>query len=133
VRALAWVALLGIVGCSGNTPESVAGRFVGRYYVEIDHSAALELATGSAAERIRREVDLLAEARRAGMGPPPDRPRVYFEQIGEPELRGGGTRLTFKLTIHVPAERPLERVVALDLRKVGDAWRVADFSESSVP
>lgn len=130
--SLVTIAFLGLAGCSGNTPSSVASRFVGRYYVEMDHAAALALATGAAAKRVRREMDLLTDARRQGIGPPADRPRVYFERLGEPEARDGGYRLTFKLTIHVATSAPLERHAVIEVLKVDGAWRVADFTESAV-
>jgi hypothetical protein len=109
---------------------SVADRFVGRYYVEIHHARALELAAGPAAARVEREMALLIEARRPGAGAVPSHPRVYFERVGDPEEREGAVRITYRLSVEVPMGRPLERHVSVELRKVGDAWRVVNFAET---
>ncbi len=128
MRAAAFAILL-VAGCSGGSPVSVADRFVGRYYVEVDHGGALALSTAGAAERVRREIDLVVEARRGG-GAPGDRPRVYFERLGDPVTQGEGLRITYKLKIHLPTGVQ-ERLVVVELAKVGGDWRVSDFTESS--
>src|SRR5438105_5904529 len=100
MRAPCLLLAIAAAACSGNTPISVGDRFVGRYYVELDQEGALALATGSAADRLRRELALVTEARRgAGVA---ERPRVYFDRVGEPLTKGNVFRITYKLTIQIP-------------------------------
>jgi hypothetical protein len=127
---VAWLAVAALCACTGNTPTSVADRFVGRYYVEFNHSGARELAADRAAARLDREIDLLIEARRVEGGAVPPQPRVEFERVGEPVPKGEGVRLTYKLTIRVPVGPPMTKHVVLDLQKVGDAWKVVSFVEA---
>jgi hypothetical protein len=124
-----WLALLA-PACSGNTPLSVADRFIGRYYLEVDHERALELATGAAAQRLDRELPLVLAARRQAGEQLANRPKVYFERIGEPSPEKDGFRILYKLTSKVPGGPPLERHVSVIVRKVGEKWRVASFVEA---
>jgi hypothetical protein len=128
--AVAVAALaLSAAGCRGNTPISVADRFVGRYYVEYNHAGARALAVDAAAARLEREMTLLIEARR-GPGPGQPHPRVELERVGEPEEQRGDVRITYKLTSHVPAGPPITRHVVVELRKAGTDWRVHRFTEA---
>lgn len=59
------IALLCSACGVGNNPHEVAEAFCHRYFVEMNQAHALELASGLAAEKLRKEIALLKGAARA--------------------------------------------------------------------
>jgi len=126
------LALLLLAACGGmKDPGSVADKFVDKYYVESDQDSALAFTTGVASMRLRDELGLTAEARRAG-GPQMQlrQVRVYYSRkslTGEGDQR----KAEYELDIRPQGGGELEREAHLRLQREPDGtWRVADFTET---
>src|SRR5712692_10680907 len=88
---------LSLVACDKTrSPRAVSQEFIDRYYIERDHSRALEVAEGGAAERVRSEKKLLEDAQVVGYSGVS--PRVFYNLLSQ-EPRGQQTELTYALTI----------------------------------
>lgn len=132
VRA-ALVLLSALAGChSDRSPGDVAGRFLDDYYVEVNQPAALALATGPAAARLRAEMADLDEARRQGVEAAPSRPHVYYEPLQKPEPPAAGRQSRkYRLSIDSGGVM-LQKRVDLLLSDEGGRWRVYQFGEADL-
>src|SRR5262244_3377068 len=78
------------------SPRSVSEEFIDRYYIERDHSRALQVAEGGAAERVRSEKKLLAASQLSGSYGVLQ--RVFYNFVTE-EHKGKQTELTYEMTV----------------------------------
>lgn len=116
-------------GCAKG-PESVADRFVDRYYVESDQQGALPLTAGVATLRLRDELKLAAEGRTPGMDMVSRQIRVYYKRTslsGDGEVR----KADYELDIRPQGGGELRRAAHLELQRAADgSWRVIRFNET---
>ena len=124
------VALAGglLPGCEPQDPaEAAAGRFVDRYYVELDLTAARPHATGLALAKLTREAELLA-----GIDAPAKagKPTIHYKLVEESGTSGPDQRsFLYELTI-LFADAQVTRMALVTLQQdPGGAWRVANFEE----
>jgi hypothetical protein len=124
--------LLLAAACGGmKSPESVADKFVDRYYVESDQTGALLFTTGVATMQLKDELALTRDARRPG-GPeiPLRQVRVYYTRkalAGEGDTR----QADYQLDIRPQGGGELQRAAHLELAREHDGtWRVTRFSET---
>ena len=68
-KLFATLLALAVFGCGArNDPAAVADKFCFRYFVELNQPGALELASGLAADKLRKEIELLKGAARTFEG-----------------------------------------------------------------
>ncbi len=125
--AIGLALALGCRAAPGATERGTAERFLDKLYVELSPAEALPVTSGAAEAAVREMVRL-----RAGAAPGEVRPRVTWERAGDPEGRGDATVLRYRLRIDAGGV-PMRKEVALQLRRVGEAWTVAAFSERDLP
>ena len=126
------VVLLALVGCSrGNTPEGVAERFVDVYYVQIDQAHALEFTAALARDKLQRELQLVAPARRGG-SVAQARPKIEYTRT---QRRPEGRQILFlyALTIKPTQVPPMFTQVLITTEQLGEQWKVINFTELDVP
>lgn len=59
-KALAWLFVFALLACGvRNEPREVADAFCFRYFIELNQPHALEIASGLAADKLRKEIELL--------------------------------------------------------------------------
>ncbi len=118
---------LALFGCAQKpTAQSVAEQLLDAYYIERDLQKALAVTEGAAKERVREEAKLVE-----GAGPRPGGPRVYY-RLEKSQPTAEGTRLTYELTIDSDGVEMKKRV-AVDVRKLGEGYKVAAFAETDLP
>jgi hypothetical protein len=124
---------IGLAGCwSDKSPRDVATRFLDKYYLEVDQPAALLLADGAAAARIKAELADLAEARRQGLESSPSHPRMYYKQLADrPATAPDQRELEYELTIDSQGVT-LHKRVNLVLKSAGGGWRIVNFAEADM-
>lgn len=119
--------VMSLVACPGRVAEyqDVAARFIQTYYLQIDPKQALAYARGSAAEKLEREVGLLA-----GMSPAAasERPEMTYKILScetpEPDL----ARCGYELKIQDVQSRT--RHGQLTLHRMDGHWWVTQFVEA---
>ncbi|MHB8416594.1 MAG: hypothetical protein ACYDCL_00860 [Myxococcales bacterium] len=129
----ALLSTLALAGCfSDRSPADVERRFLDKYYVEVDQQAALALATGPAAGRIKDEIADLAQARREGLESSPPRPRMSYRKLSDrPPPAPGRREAEYQLSIDSSGVR-LNKLVDLVLQSDGGRWRVINFGETDM-
>lgn len=124
--------VLALVGCTRpNTPEGVAERFVEAYYVQIDQTRALEFTAALARDKLQRELQLVAQARRGG-SVEQARPKIEYTRT---QSRPDGRQVFFiyALTIKPTHVAPMLTQVMISTEQIGEHWRVINFTELDVP
>lgn len=127
------VSLCLLAGCfSDRSPGDVEGRFLDKYYVEIDQPAALLLCDGPAAQRVEAEIQDLAQARRQGLDAAPVRPRISYRKLDDrPPPAPGEREVEYTLSIDSGGVR-LQKRVDLILRSAEGRWKIYNFGEADV-
>jgi hypothetical protein len=115
---------LSLVGCRKTaSAEGAAGAFLDAYYVERNPERALAFTTDSAQARVQHEKKLQSEAGGAyGVVP-----RVFYSRK-DAKAAQEGQELTYELTIETSGAQ-FKKEVRLLVKKVGEDWKVAVFSE----
>ncbi len=136
----AWRACLGLFlglflsACGvSNDPEEVAEAFCHRYFVEMNQSHALELASGLAAEKLRQEIDLLKGAARAFEGGENEfhrlKPYTDYKLINRTD--NGEANVMFIYQIKIEARQDtttMRRELVLNTVRAADGrWTVSNF------
>ena len=117
---------LSLLACSRpKTAEGVAEAFLDAYYVERDHPKALELCDGGAAQRVRTEQKLVAEAGGAYGA----QPRVFYKLTGK-KPRDGGQELVY--TYDTQASRTGITALLDDLARAGIGFKDLQTTQSSL-
>jgi hypothetical protein len=134
--ALVTTAILAglLSGCSGQKEPGrrVADRFMDLHYLVLDQSSALEITEGLAQEKIRRELDLIGNARADAEEFSRAKPRLTYRFEGVSDLEDGGRRYHYRLRIRGDAGLEFDRAVHLTLRRGDETWRVSNFIETEV-
>ena len=119
-----------LAACSGKSPASVADKFVDRYYVEFDQTAALPLTDGVAKQRLHAEIQLVGGARN-GIAQGSHAARVYYQRSSL-SVTGASARADYKLQIIPQGGSEIGRDVQLELTEQADrSWRVVRFTETT--
>ncbi len=139
--AVAWVGMqlsrraslllpLSLVACDKTrSPRAVSQEFIDRYYIERDHTRALQVAEGGAAERVRAEKKLLEDAQVTGSYAGVS-PRVFYNLLKQ-EPKGEQTELTYALTIDSSGVE-MKKQVLIKVAKFGPSYKVTFFNERDV-
>ena len=124
------LALLAACG-SMSSPGGVADKFVDKYYVEADQAAALPLADGVAALRLKSELQLVGDSRR-GIAQGTHAARVFYQRT---RLSGEGASREADYALHIKPQGTTGEIVRdahLELAQQKDGtWRVTRFSETT--
>ena len=127
---LACVATLLACGSMGS-PSGVADKFVDKYYVEADQAAALLLADGVAALRLKSELGLVGDSRR-GIAQGTHAARVFYQRT---RLAGDGAARQADYSLRIRPQGTTGEIVRdahLELAQQKDGtWRVTRFSETT--
>ena len=118
-----------ISGCGHkNSPKGVADKFLFRYFIELNQRGALELSTGLAVDKLKKEIELTQSIR---MTPNLDlakaRPFLDYKLVREQERRDNSTTLYYDVTIETPGDRDSKREVVLSTTRVDGIWKVSNF------
>ncbi|MFZ5469776.1 MAG: hypothetical protein ACOZIN_10095 [Myxococcota bacterium] len=120
---------LSLIGCSeGKTPQATAEAFIDRYYIERNHSRALELAADGAAVRVREEKKLV-EGNPAGAYAGVQ-PQVRYQLVKETP-KGEDAELLYALSIDSSGVK-LHKELRLWVKKTGGVYKVVFFDERDV-
>jgi len=127
-RAICALVVLGWIACSRDrSPRATADFFVDKYYIEIDPTAALEVAEGDVADRLKKERALVAIAQSQGVGQTQVLPRVFYSARAEP-TGDGVTRMVYDLSIDSGGQR-FHKEVTLMVARRADAFRITGWTE----
>ncbi len=130
----AWslLVLLVAAACSRDrSARATADWFVDKYYIEIDPGAALEVAEGNVADRLKSEQALVAMAQRQGAGATQVLPRVFYT-VQSVAAEADGTRVTYDVSIDSAGHR-MQKEVTLLVRKHAESFRVVGWTERDQP
>lgn len=123
-----WIAL--VLAASGCTPDDTTSQgaaelFIDRHYVRIDPTAAQELSTGLALQKLKHIAKLTeglpitAETKA---------PTVRYRVVESKEEPERGTYV-FEGTIYVDGDDAFSRRWIISTRLVGSTWKVSNFTE----
>lgn len=117
-----------LLSCSKNSAESTATAFVDLYYVRIDQQKALQLTTGLAAQKIRKELDSLR-----GINP---EQRIQGKHdlsidytLDETREEEGKRYFLFNLKVDIPQSKPIEKKVMITTTLLDGKWQVTNYDE----
>ena len=116
-------------GCSG--PEADANRFLNRYYVSADLEQALTYATGSAAAKIKTEIEETREVRSMGGVTTGDR-KINYEHVTTTKISEASMVLRYRVIVSSGGS-DYPRDVDLTLVLQDGRWLVSDFADVELP
>ena len=111
-----------------NVPEEVAEDFLFRYFIELNQQGALELSTGLAADKLKKEIQLLQSVRRE-----PDldlskhKPFIDYKRVNLQKQQDGSLTFYYEVTIEKRDGVKLKREVVLSTIDVEGQWKVKNF------
>lgn len=135
-RMLLCGMLLGLclLACGvSNDPQEVAEAFCHRYFVEMNQSHALELASGLAAEKLRREIDLLKGNARAFEGGESEfhrlKPYTDYKRISRADNNATNVMFIYQIKIEARQDTTtMRRELVLNTVRAEDGrWTVSNF------
>ena len=113
-------AVLLVAGCSPTrSPQAAANYFVDKYYIEIDHGAAMGVSEGTVAERLKAEQGLVATAQSQGVGPTQVLPRVFYTVKSSAPTGSEETRVVYELSIDSGGQKMKKEVTLLVVHHAG--------------
>lgn len=130
MRRAVVIAVLAAACSRDRSARATADYFVDKYYIEIDHAAALEVADGPVADRIKSERVLVVAAQRQGVGSTQVLPRVYYSVKSDQPI-GETRRLVYALSVDSGGHRFRKEVTLLVAHRDG-GYRVTGWSEAEV-
>ena len=113
-------------GCGSGAPEAVAGRFMEAYYVAADLGAALKLADGLAAKKIRDQQQLT----KGETGPQTSQGRRVSYTRMERNTVEGKLFFRYEVRIEVQGAGYLTRKTLLAMDDGPNGWRVTNFTDT---
>ena len=126
---LALLITAATVGCSrSHSAQGVADQFVQAYYVQIDQAQALEFTAGLAHQRLREELQQVAQLRRGG-SLEQARPKVSYT-LARTQPEGRQMLLVYDLTITPPQVAPMLKKILIITEQLGEQWKVINFTET---
>jgi hypothetical protein len=128
LAAIPSLLILGGAACSRDrSPHATADYFIDKYYIEIDPVAALEVAEGDVADRLKKERVLVATAQSQGVGPTQVLPRVFYTAKSETSQEGS-TRMIYDVSIDSGGNR-FHKEVTLIVAKRANSFRITGWTE----
>lgn len=139
MRVLSYILLtagLALCACGlGEDSHATAEAFCHRYFVEMDQAHALELASGLAAEKLRKEIDLLKGAARAFDGGEREfhqlKPFTDFVMLDrDPKTDENAERVLYIYEIRIESRQDtskMKRAFVINTVKEEGRWIVSNF------
>lgn len=120
---------------SSNGSKAIAEAFCHRYFVEMNQEHALELAGGLAADKLRKEIELLKGAARAFEGGEREfhqlKPFTDYVLLNRsPETDGDADKVLYVYEIRIESRQDnstMKRTLVLNTVKENGRWTVTNF------
>lgn len=118
-----------MLGCGhDNSPQGVADEFLFRYFIELNQRGALELASGLAEKKLRKEIELTQSIR---MTPNFDlgkyKPFLDYKLVRTQEREDNSVTLFYDINIEAPGGSNTKREVVLATAQFENQWKVTNF------
>lgn len=111
-----------------NSPEGVAEEFLFRYFIELNQRGALELSTGLATDKLKKEIELTQNIR---MQPNLDlaqhKPFLDYEMVNKQTRGESSVTFHYDVTIENNSGEDYKRELILTTVFIDGDWRVNNF------
>ena len=133
--ATAWLLCTSACG-PANDPREIADTFCYRYFIELNQPGALEVASGLAAEKLRKEIELLKGAARAFEGGEREfhhaKPFIDYEMAQRTDQDAEHVMFIYHIAIEArQGSEKMEREIVLSTVRQGGRWTVNNFDIES--
>ncbi|MFQ5675229.1 MAG: hypothetical protein ACE5G1_04970 [bacterium] len=122
------LVLLAAISCGHkNSPDGVAEEFLFRYFIELNQRGALELSTGLATDKLRKEIELTQNIR---MQPDLDlsKAKPFLDyKLANKQNRDNAVTFYYDVTIENPEGADYNRQVVLTTVEIEGIWKVNNF------
>lgn len=121
-----------------NDPREIADAFCYRYFIELNQRGALEIASGLAADKLRKEIELLKGAARAFEGGEQEfhRAKPFIDYKLAQRTDQDATRVMFIYHVAIEArhgDEKMEREIVLSTVRENGRWTVNNFDIETRP
>ena len=129
--ALALFLVMAACGVS-NDPREVADAFCYRYFIELNQAGALEIASGLAADKLRKEIELLKGSARVFEGGDREfhqhKPYIDYEMAGRTDQDADHVFFIYRITIEPrQGSERMEREIVLSTQRAEGRWTVNNY------
>ncbi len=111
-----------------NSAEDVAEKFLYRYFIELNQRGALELSTGLAEDKLKKEIELLKGVRSA-----PDldlsqhKPFIDYKLVNTQKRSDASISFFYDVTIKSKGGDEYKRQAVLTTVQIDGRWKVTNF------
>ena len=116
----------------GNDPREIADTFCYRYFIELNQPGSLEIASGLAAEKLRKEIELLKGAARTFEEGEREfhraRPFIDYKMAQRTDQDAEHVMFIYHVSIEArQSNEKMEREIVLSTVREDGHWRVNNF------
>ncbi len=129
----AFLLLSSLLACGhSNTPEGVAEEFLFRYFIELNQRGALELSTGLATDKLKKEIELTQDIR-VNIRVQPDldlaqhKPFLDYELVNKQNRGENSVTFYYGVTIENKNGEDYKRELTLTTVILDGEWKVNNF------
>ncbi|MFQ5752584.1 MAG: hypothetical protein ACE5HI_11360 [bacterium] len=121
--------LIYLISCGHkNSPKGVAEAFLFCYFIELNQQGALELSTGLAAKKLKKEIELLQSVR---MEPNLDlskhKPFIDYKLVNTQKRKDNSITFYYDVTIESKGGDKYKRELVLSTVEIDGQWKVKNF------
>lgn len=128
------LSILLLFACSNrNTPQAVTEDFIYNYYIHANQTAALQLSSGLATEKLETEITRLQEIRTQD-DPTPEMPKIEYKQMGKETASEieNVTHVLFNYQLKIMSRSGTTthtRNAVITTENIDGKWKVVNFDE----
>ncbi len=116
----------------GNDPREIADAFCYHYFIELNQPGALEIASGLAAQKLRKEIELLKGTARTFEGGEQEfhraKPFIDYKMTQRTEQDAEHVMFIYQVSIEArQGNEKMEREIVLSTVRENGRWRVNNF------
>jgi len=133
IFALTTVLVLSACGVA-NEPQKISEAFCFRYFIKLDQAEALEIAGGLAADKLRKEIELLKGAARNFKDGEQEfhraKPFIDYKMIQRTDQDADHVLFLYHLTIEArQGNEKMEREILLSTIRENGRWQVNNYED----
>lgn len=117
-----------LIACGNNPAKGVAEKFLYRYFIELNQQGALELSTGLAVDKLKKEIELLKSVR---SDPDLDlsqyKPFIGYKLVNTQRRSADSIAFFYEVSIKSKGGDEYKRQVVLTTVEIGGKWKVSNF------
>jgi hypothetical protein len=131
--AICLAAIFALLACGvRNEPREIAEAFCYRYFIKLNQAEALELASGLAADKLKKEIDLLKGGARAFQEGDREfhehKPFIDYKMVQRTDQDADHVMLLYHLNIESrQRNEKMEREILVSMIRENGRWKVNNY------